>query len=341
MSRDFMATVQGRDFRHSQNRDRITRGIPPPPIVDGIYRNRSPSSLFFSTVRMDSVLGTPMPATPLPPGGFYSDQSTDNNGNILILIKPDNYLGLLIQSVGRQVSNSNIGTPPGRNELRPDLIIDDSGNPAWYKMKIRAWGIAPLCNPFGPPVSSTVPTGPVGSGTTGVVYDASYRFNFRWPDFASSIDNITGASVKQIALNSVLSGTEPKGLWEIDRIITCYGKYNAAQWLMGSPGIDIQTPSNVYQIFRFFFDGALTFQIPNSSWQEPNYLLRNPVSPFSVRNVPATDNGSTVLGSVYTPEFVHYATAMCAYPLSLQKVNAPGPIEIQNLKLSFVSKIRA
>lgn len=286
-----------RDFKRSLNRDRVSVGGS--NLVDGFHRLLTPQLFAAFPERYAGD-----PATPTPPSGGSFFDYDNRNGNTFFLRFPEDYHQILMNQATASGGFNNIGTVVSWTDIKPETILS-GGQPAWFKISYRVWGLCPLFCPQASHERRMVYLGNSGDqqyppvqAPNAELVDTNARFylvSIRHLSFFT--DPITGASIQGFPLNFTLNQErDPTGLWEIDRVVTAFAKYD------GRSGGG----------FQFFYQPDLNGWRQETSenspgsifrgvvWHEPNGTLFNPVSPYVVRPGPGVDpndNGATLFGT--------------------------------------------
>lgn len=342
MSRDFLGSTQGRSFRESPNRDRIARTGGYIYFVRTMAMQDSlPPAFHFAPVKF---LNTD--ATPAPPGGMTVQNV---NGQ---LVRPDGYSSILLQRQLLRVQSDYFGLLPLFENLRPDLI------PGIFRFQVRVWGVCPLINPWISPRSEQffglTTSGGVNSQPFSVL-DVNFAFTMNWPHFlpiAYPLANFVSGSPplesRGLFLNMYddasngASAPEPKGLFEIDRIITWYGSFAgftqnvSPDFLLPNYGRGVVSSA--------LFGGAVSRS--SLEWTEPNYTLRNPAHPVSVPAAASSefvhplDDGSHLFGTRPDTSIWRTIGLFVAFG-PLVPVSSAGQLTVQHLKRNSLGPLRS
>lgn len=287
-------------------------------------------------------------SAPAPPAGL----EVENRAGTLLL--PSDYSSVALVAGALRGGTDYFGLFPSFETLRPDLF------PGIFRVVFRVWGIAPLTNPWVLPDSYEFFRLTNAQGVSSApfsVFDVNPWFTLAWghflahnyPLFPFLMDSNPPLRETDLVLNAwgteaemTAMGSEPNGLYEIDRTITWYGRFAGftaerdVRMLRPGYGAGVEEHAG-------FEPGG--FARSPFGWVEPNYELRNPANPVPIPAPSAPefdypeDDGVTLFGT--RPDTAKYRTIGLFVGMKpLEGVSVAGPLEILHHKRDLVQPLR-
>lgn len=209
-----------------------------------------------------------------------------------------------------------------------------------FKMRIRAWGLTPLCDAFSTPEAVTDSITVYKSHPMWFMREASD------PKIAPFNHPFTGSTPGIVPVNSIpeTESEVPNGLFFIDRIISCYCSKSPGMFIDGVNLILFaDVPGNT--LIREYPgpSGASSYFVRTRQRVDPNYLLSDPANPYgspSTSGQRLFDSPTIMaLSPIQREERISRSIGMVCQFLSVEPVGAVGPIEIQEITRTEISRV--
>lgn len=308
MSRDFIGSLQGRSFRQSQNRDRITRtGVERTDWLVFVEAGGSGiGGAGESVVLMDG-----MEVTPTPPAGFvFEDLRLASNGGVSsTMLFPGDVSSRLYcrnQESGAVPKGTGavIGTLTATSGIDTGSIVTrlpPGSRAGYFRASFRVWGLSTLANLNGSLLAnsfvsrfgSALPANPY-SPPDYTVFDKNPVAVFKFQDFTSNpmLSQDFDSAFGGIPLNTfTLDSTtrpETKELYSFDRRITCsvtIGTIFGGDRASAFQATQFPDASQVDGAVIERTGATLKSRIQHRNIHRPNGNLLNPASPIIVPDV--------------------------------------------------------
>lgn len=334
MAINFLQTDH-RAFDQSPGRERNTIGL---GTIPG-YRRRT-SFLGLSHFYHPPEGGP----TPAPPAGVVIGNA--NPDNLTHMLMPTDYPGIFVHVLYSAEGSNVFGNPL-------DLTSVPWALGTIFRIRIRTWGLAQLCNPWFPPLEYDFPD----SVRVNHVIDAVQRYQFRFAGAGGPIFNSAhgiDVSLNAIEESLVSESGDPRGLWKFDRIITAYGQIDSMT--DASRHWDIVTsytpahPATPASSNGIYIQNEGFLSATQFNFMEPNSTLTNPIPPFPVAVLPPEDQerASHLFDWRDLPfgtssdqdKVVWCSNGVAAFLIDFAIAPAVLPTEYDNLIMEQVSQLR-